>query len=123
MSIGYTEFDFSHSLVAGSVSLLVPAGTLACTTNIFIFLPTSPRIPSGLVREAEPGSVTEKATELRTVVLHGAIRSGFFWTKTGRIYGEGISRTEKSKYKDPEAGVHLLCLGSSMEARVVETVS
>lgn len=57
------------------------------------------------------------------MVLHGAIRSGFFWTKTRRLYGGGISSTEESKHKDPEAGVHLLCLGSSMEDCVVETVS
>jgi len=57
------------------------------------------------------------------VVLHGAIRERLLWTKTRRIYGGGIFRTEKSKYKDPEAGVHLLCLRSNMEASVVETVS
>lgn len=121
MSIRYTEFDFSHSLVAGSMSSLVPPGTLSCTTNIFIFLPTSPPIPPN------QGSRARKCDRVGHRGTNCGFARGnqvsFFWTKTGRLYGGGISSTEESKHKDPEAGVHLLCLGSSMEDHVVETVS
>lgn len=121
MSIRRAELDLLHSLAAGSASLLIHASPLSCVTNTSIFPPASPPIPSCPNREIEPGSMSEYATEAGIVVLHGAVRAGLFWTKTWRVYGGGILRTEKRNCKDPETGVYLLCLRISTEASVVET--
>lgn len=123
MSIRCAELDFSHSLVAGPVSLLFHAGPPSCATDISLFPPAPPPIRSCPNREIEAGAMSEYATEAGIVVLRGEVRTGLFWTKTCRIYWRGVFGTEKIKCRDPEAGAYLWCLRGGTEVSETETVS